>query len=78
MERINLSEIEPKELMAGFKARLVHSKNMTLAYWEVDAGGSLPAHSHPHEQIVNMLEGEMKFTVAGDTRELKAGSHIAM
>ena len=76
MERINLGKIEPKELMAGFKARLIHSENMTLAYWEVDAGGSLPAHSHPHEQIVNMLQGEMKFTVAGDTQVLKAGDIV--
>ena len=66
MERLNLNEIEPRELVPGFKARFVHSKNMTLAFWEVAAGSSLPVHSHPHEQVVNMLEGELKFRVATD------------
>lgn len=78
MKRVNLNDIEPRELVAGFKARFVHSESMTLAFWEVAAGSSLPAHAHPHEQVVNMLEGEMKFTVGGDTQVLKAGDVVVI
>ena len=78
MERVNLSDIEPRELMPGFKARLVHSKNMTLAFWEIAPGSSLAPHAHTHEQMLNILEGEMKFTVDGETQILKAGDVVVI
>jgi len=76
MERVNLNEIEPRELVPGFKARFIHSKTMTLAYWEIEPGCSLPAHSHPHEQVVNVLDGEFTFTLDGATQTLKTGDVV--
>lgn len=76
MERVNLSDIEPRELVPGFKARFIHSPSMTFAYWEIEPGCSLPAHTHPHEQVVNVLEGAFKFTLAGETRDLKTGDVV--
>ena len=32
---------------------------MSLVYWTVDTGAVFPEHAHPHEQIVNMLDGEL-------------------
>ncbi len=76
MECVNLTDIEPREMVAGFKARFIHSKNMTFAYWEIEPGCSLPLHSHPHQQVVNVLEGEFNFTVDGNTRTLKTGDIV--
>jgi len=28
-----------------------------MAWWEIDEGALLPAHSHEHEQVVNVVEG---------------------
>ncbi|NOY99053.1 MAG: cupin domain-containing protein, partial [Chloroflexi bacterium] len=47
MPFINLSALEEKEIIPGYKATFVHSGHMTLAYWSVTAGASLPEHSHP-------------------------------
>ena len=45
---------------------------------EVEAGAALPRHSHPHEQVVNMLEGEFELVVDGTPHRLKAGDVLAI
>lgn len=74
MESIDLNKIEEKEIVHGFFARFVHSENMSIAYWNVKAGSSLPAHSHPHEQISTVTEGEFELTVDGILHKLTANS----
>ena len=53
--------IEEKTIVPGFRARFIHSANMTFALWDIDAGASLPEHAHPHEQVVHLLEGELSW-----------------
>jgi quercetin dioxygenase-like cupin family protein len=36
----------------------------------------IPHHRHVHEQITYVLEGEMEFTVEGETKLLKAGDGV--
>jgi len=66
--------IEEKTIFPGFRARFIHSTNMTFALWDIDAGASLPEHAHPHEQVVHLLEGELSLTVAGINKVMKTGS----
>jgi quercetin dioxygenase-like cupin family protein len=73
MSFLNLNEINQQEIVPGYRARFVHSDNLTLAFWEVDPGAELPEHSHPHEQIANVLEGQFELTVGGETRVLEHG-----
>jgi quercetin dioxygenase-like cupin family protein len=65
---IHLSEIEPKEIMPGYHGRMVHGETMTLAFWDVVAGATVPEHFHINEQIMHVLEGKFEFTVAGETK----------
>ena len=69
----NLDQITPREIVPGYRAKFIHSEGMTLAYWEVEAGAALPEHSHPHEQIANVLDGEFELTIAGESRVLVPG-----
>lgn len=69
----NLNDIQEREIVPGYRARFVHAEKMTLAYWEVEAGAALPEHSHPHEQIANVLVGEFELTVNGESRVLVPG-----
>ncbi|MCJ7716832.1 MAG: cupin domain-containing protein [Anaerolineales bacterium] len=73
MGYLDLKDIEEREIVPGYRARFVHSGNMTLAYWNVDPGAALPEHSHPHEQIANVLEGKFELTVDGESRVLEPG-----
>lgn len=65
MEIFKLKDIVEKEIIPGYHGRFVHSANMTVAFWNVDAGSSVPKHSHPHEQIMSLLEGQFEFVVDG-------------
>ena len=44
---------------------------MTLAYWDVEEGATVPEHSHKNEQIMQVLEGTFEFTVNGLTKLCK-------
>ena len=64
---------QTKNLVPGFHVRFVHTDTMTFAWWEIDAGAELPEHSHPHEQVCNLLEGEFELTIDGVTETLTSG-----
>ena len=73
MSLIDIENIEQKELIPGYKVRFVHSDNMTLAFWDIKAGYSLPKHKHEHEQISLVTEGEFELTVDNKAYILKPG-----
>ncbi|MCF7935750.1 MAG: cupin domain-containing protein [Synergistales bacterium] len=77
-QKLDLGDMEEKELRPGLHVRFVHSDNATLAYWRIEEGASLPAHSHPHEQIVNVLSGELALTVDGSEHRLKEGGVVVV
>jgi quercetin dioxygenase-like cupin family protein len=65
MTTIDLNEIKEKEIVPGCWARFIHSENISVAYWNIKANYILPEHSHPHEQIVNVIEGKLELTING-------------
>lgn len=65
---IQLDGCEVREVFPGFKGRFVHSAHMTFVHWSIEPGAVFPRHSHPHEQVVNLIEGEFELTVDGETR----------
>jgi quercetin dioxygenase-like cupin family protein len=73
MSFITLSDIPAKEIVKGFRGRFVHSKNITIAHWEVKQGTSIPVHQHVNEMIVNVIEGKLELTIDKETRLLTAG-----
>lgn len=73
MPRVDIRNQAEREVVPGFFLRVVHSDHVTNAFWRIVAGASLDAHSHPHEQIVNMIEGTFELVVAGQPHRLEAG-----
>ena len=74
---IQLSQIASRELVPGATVRFVHSDHMTLAYWTFEAGTPLPEHTHPHEQVTNIITGTFELNIAGQVHRLEAG-HVAL
>jgi len=70
---VSLEEICESEPFPGFRVRSVNTRFMTLAYWEVGAGSVLPLHRHPHEQVMNVVEGVFELTVEDVTQRLESG-----
>ena len=71
--RWNLDALPEHEIVPGFHGRFVHTETMTFAYWAIDAAATIPAHAHHHQQVVNMLAGELELTVDGTRHTLRAG-----
>ena len=68
-----INSIPVREIFPGIRARVIHSARTSQSWLEIDEGASFPEHKHPHEQTVNMLEGELEMTVGEETVRLRAG-----
>jgi quercetin dioxygenase-like cupin family protein len=69
----DFKDIKPKQLLPGFKARFIHTNTQTLSLVEVEEGASLPTHSHFHEQISNVIDGEFELTIDGVSKVCRKG-----
>ena len=72
---MKIVDVEEKKLIPGTRVRFVHSDRMTVAHWHFDPSIDLPEHSHPHEQICNVIDGEFELTVDGVPEALTAGHY---
>ena len=72
----SLDSIASKEIMPGFHGKLLHGDQMSLAFWEVEAGAEVPEHSHKNEQIMQVIEGAFEFTLEGITRIYRPGDIV--
>lgn len=63
MPLIHLNQLPVNEIVPGYHARFIHTANMTFAYWDAEAGHTLPEHSHLHEQVAHVLQGTFKLVV---------------
>ena len=62
------------EICPGITRRTVaHGETMYQMLATLAAGSQMPAHSHPQEQIVHILEGRMRLIVEGVPHELSTG-----
>jgi quercetin dioxygenase-like cupin family protein len=71
---LKLENLSANEAIPGYHGKFVHTENMTIAYWEIETGAPLPAHSHFHEQVANVIAGEFELTINGETQILRPGS----
>jgi quercetin dioxygenase-like cupin family protein len=73
---LKLSNIPSKEIMPGYHGKLIHSENMSIAFWEVEKDAQVPEHSHMNEQIMHVLEGNFEFTLDGETDIYQPGDIV--
>lgn len=69
----HISEVKGKDIAPGLFGQFVHGKTMTLSHVTIKKGSLLKEHSHPHEQITFILEGELDMTIGGERMLLKKG-----
>ncbi len=65
MPLINLNSLPEKILVEGYHAKLIHTANNSFSFVTVQQGKTLPLHSHIHQQVSIVLEGEFELTVDG-------------
>ncbi len=61
------------EAVPGVHIQAVKGGHLMLIYAFVEPNGVVPLHQHPHEQIGTVLEGEVEYIIAGQTRRMGKG-----
>jgi quercetin dioxygenase-like cupin family protein len=74
MPFIDTNQLKVKEPLPGWKGRYFHSENMTFGYYAVVAGACIHEHSHPNEEVWNVIEGELEVTIGGRAHIAGPGS----
>lgn len=57
----------------GAAIGIVAGDRLMVVHGYVEAGASLPLHSHPHEQVTYVLEGVAHLQVGDEARDLHPG-----
>ena len=73
MAKVILDELKHLKLAEGILARIVTSETMTIAHVHLAAGAKMPEHRHVHEQVVNVVDGELELVVDGTPHNLTGG-----
>ena len=62
-----------KELVPGINARTFWGEKMLAAVVDLDPDTHLPRHSHPHEQLGIVIDGQIEFIIANEKKLLGPG-----
>ena len=73
MSFVDLHGRQRRQLFEGVRAQVAWGDRLMLSLVTLEAGSTVPMHSHPHEQAGIVLEGELDFTIGKETKRLKAG-----
>lgn len=73
MSLVRLDELPELEISKGILMRAVTAQTVTVGHVRITAGSPLPEHTHYHEQVVNVIEGELELIADGQTHRLVPG-----
>jgi quercetin dioxygenase-like cupin family protein len=71
-------ELQARQLLEGITLKVVSGDKTMMTIFEFGLNAVIPSHKHPHEQITYILEGELEFTVEGETRLLRKGDGVVI
>ena len=78
MTFIDTNRLNVKEPRAGWKGRFFHSQNMTFAYYAVAAGAWIHEHSHPNDEVWNVIDGELEIKIAAENQVAGPGCAVVV
>lgn len=78
MSFINFNKIPHLRIWDGIHGALHHSDSLTFGHIVVEEGAILPEHHHVNEQWTHVIDGQLEFTIDGETQILTSGhtAHI--
>jgi len=73
MPFIDVSNLKVIERLPGWHGRYFHSASMTFAHYDFTRGSSIHEHSHPQEEVYEVVEGELEVTIDGASQIARPG-----
>jgi quercetin dioxygenase-like cupin family protein len=71
--------VEAWQFADGVRLHAIGGEQILLCRVTYEPGKQVPDHNHEHtEQVMAIIDGEVKITVAGKTRDVKAGDVIVI
>lgn len=70
---VSRSECSRHNIFPGVNIFTAAGEKMMLSVVELEPRAVVLPHSHPHEQMGLLLEGELTFTIGGETKKLLPG-----
>lgn len=67
------SQVQSKEIAPGAKIQPIWGDRVMMVFITLEDGSEVPMHTHPHEQMGMVLEGEFELTIAGEAKLVKKG-----
>jgi len=62
-----------KLLSDGIKIRTVYGEKIMMSFVYFEANSTVSEHSHPHEQMGTVLEGEFELVIDGESQNVSSG-----
>jgi len=62
-----------RDAFPGVRMFATEAEKMTLSIVDMEPGAVIPEHSHPHEQIGYMVEGEVEVIIGGESFHVVPG-----
>jgi quercetin dioxygenase-like cupin family protein len=75
---VRWDELEPIEMVQGLRFQPVVGERVMANFVHFEPHTEAPVHWHEEEQISFVIEGELEFEVAGETRVLRRGEAIVI
>ena len=73
MPFIDVSNLKVIERLPGWHGRYFHSASITFAHYDFTRGSSIHEHSHPQEEVYEVVEGELEVTIDGASQIARPG-----
>jgi quercetin dioxygenase-like cupin family protein len=71
---VDLADVPPIDIWGDIvRARRIQGERITFAVVELAPNAVVPEHRHEAEQLGMVIEGSVRFSIAGETRELGPG-----
>ncbi len=69
----SVKELPEKKIAKGVTMKPLAGQHLMMIYAEIAPQAEVPTHSHPHEQIGLIIEGQVDFWIGSERRTLHPG-----
>jgi quercetin dioxygenase-like cupin family protein len=69
----SLEKIPLEAVASNLSRKMVSGKQGMAVWWTAKAGAHARSHSHPNEQLVWVVKGQIDLRIGDDKRTMKAG-----